>query len=73
MARNVTQLFVKGEENPWAEVRTDQYGVMTVVVFDEDKKDYIIIKSKARAEQLAEAIGNSAFYYQEVEEVSDDK
>ena len=69
MARSVTQLFVKGEENPWAEVRTNQYGTMTVVVFDEDKKDFIIIKSKARAEQLAQAIENAALYYQEQEEV----
>lgn len=69
MARNVTQLFVKGDENPWAEVRTDQNGCMAVVVFDEDKKDFIIIKSKARAEQLAQAIENAALYYQEEEEV----
>ena len=73
MARNVTQLFVKGEEKPWAEVRTNQNGCMLVSVFSGDKMDVIVIKSKARAEQLAEAIGNSAFYYQEAEEVTDGK
>ena len=58
MARNVNQLFIKGHENPWAEVKTDNNS-MTVLVHDLDHPDmepmYIIIPTSGMAQQLADA------------------
>ena len=72
MARNVNQLFIKGHENPWAEVKTDNNS-MTVLVHDLDHPDmepmYIIIPTSGMAQQLADAISNSAITYQDEEEV----
>lgn len=72
MARNNNQLFIKGHENPWAEVKTGNNS-MTVLVRDLDHPDmepmYIIIPTSGMAKQLAEAITNSAITYQDEEEV----
>ena len=73
MARSNTQLFVKGYENPWAEVKTNMNGVMTVLVHDLDHPDmepmYIIIPTSGLAQQLADAISDASIRYQDAEEV----
>ena len=72
MARNINQLFIKGDSKPWAEVHTNQYGTMSVLVHDPERYDepmQIIIPSSKQAEQLAEAISHSAFTYQDEEEL----
>ena len=72
MARNVNQLFIKGDDKPWAEVITNQYGTMSVLVHDPEHYDepmQIIIPSSKQADQLADAISHSAFQYQDAEEL----
>lgn len=72
MARNNNQLFIKGHENPWAEVKTGNNSMM-VLVHDLDHPDhepmYIVIPTSAMAQQLADAISHSAIAYQDEEEV----
>ena len=72
MARSNTQLFVKGHENPWAEVKTGNNS-MTVLVHDLDHPDmepmYIIIPTSGLAQQLADAISDASIRYQDAEEV----
>jgi len=73
MARNINQLFIKGDDKPWAEVITNQYGTMSVLVHDPEHYDepmQIIIPSSKQARQLADAISHSAYEYQDEEELS---
>lgn len=73
MARNINQLFIKGDDKPWAEVITNQYGTMSVLVHspkDYDEPMQIIIPSSEQAVQLSDAISHSAVMYQDEEELS---
>lgn len=63
MARNINQLFIKGDDKPWAEVITNQYGTMSVLVHspkDYDEPMQIIIPS---SEQAAACISTMVWHY----------